>query len=173
MDAYGNLTSQSEFDGVTIRLVSYQPLAGPDGNTVFLGAEVNWVVLAGGAGTVLEQAVLLSFDGTENPSNSVHFKARLENTGGFSLRLEAEDDLYLSWPDSDDAPNMQIVQVAGAPGDQQMFTVDFVEQCWFALNNLDKNCVVSFGTDPISYYQLIIGEPWSNGANQIWRAEVV
>ena len=56
---------------------------------------------------------------------------------------------------------------------ERMFTVDFVDGCWFALNTYDRRMVVDIAGGATAEGSPIILFPWNGGDNQRWRAELL
>jgi hypothetical protein len=164
MDAYGNITDISEFaGGRRVRFVSY------------LNPKVNIGV---SDSAPLTQPALVT---TQSLDDSTVFCAQTESPGRFSLISQAFWRRYVTW-DPDDHDRLTVQDVGAAP----IFTVDFVDGCWFALNNASKDRVVDVyrgtenggtwdtggdGQRPPFYATIpIIAFAWNGGANQIWRA---
>ena len=56
---------------------------------------------------------------------------------------------------------------------ERMFTVDFVDGCWFALNTCDRVLVMDIMQSRTDEGTPIIGFGWNGGNNQRWRAEML
>ena len=174
MDAYGNLTSVSEFsNGRRIRLISYMD---PD---IAFGLHASRP--HGGGSPFIGEIEVLSLEyligvqrlSSGGPDSSV---LRAEASGGdtFTLAWDADPGCLLSWGDgsfqlsNDKSPLEDMSQ-----GPESRFTVDFVDGCWFALNNPDRNRVVDVSRFGTAERTPIIPFAWNGGDNQKWRAETV
>jgi hypothetical protein len=159
-DAYGNLISQADFAGrVRVRLHSYL-----DSENLVLGLQLN--------GAYIHNL-------TNGPAPDATIFTCEQIDGGFVLsQQEAEfgGPLMLWWgPGALYTPEelLRSDTVTSSEPDQRIFTVDFVNGCWFALNNFDhsyvadvKQSVTTEGNDVIPFH-------WNGGDNQIWRAQIV
>jgi len=56
---------------------------------------------------------------------------------------------------------------------EELFTVDMVDGCWFALNNHDRSAVADVNGSGTAEGNTISGWSWNGGDNQRWRAEPV
>jgi hypothetical protein len=198
MDAHGNLTSPDEFDGVTIRLISYQP--GPDGSVSSLGADLEVVVLANPETMTPGPAILVTMvclAVTEPTPYSppptpqyLQFKVAGTGAGGFTLVPDGLDmasfatfpkygvpvpgGIYLSA--STQGPLVLAAVDQGAqPGVDQTFHVDFLQgDCWFSLYyTTDQDYFAGVSGMDTDGRPAIAGISWNNDPTQIWRAEVV
>jgi hypothetical protein len=166
MDADGNLTTISEFDGSRpIRLIS-----GMDSNLAIGGFE-------GGLGGWYKLGIHHLSGG--NPNQTI-FLANGADPGTFSLAWVGAPGNYVSWEGQGDhtllmeplAPNNDPHPV-GQDGDRiwlPEFTVDFLDGPWFALNNPGRDSVFDCSRSGQDECNPIIRFPWNGGSNQKWRA---
>lgn len=161
MDAYGNLTEISEFSGGRrIRLISY------------LNEDV---AIGGSMGTMGWYALSVHNVSTGDPEQSI-FVVHAADRGMFTLDWGAQHGNWMSW-EGDASNTLQLEplsdNLAGDRVNPPEFTVDFVNGCWFALNDPKRYYVVDCsgsGTNagnPITFWR------WNGGNNQIWRAATI
>lgn len=184
MDASGNLTDVSEFsNGRRIRLVSRLD------QDVVLGLHASWPPRPTGDGNTFLERVMRSVSPPLNSSVSVHRLSLGSNEttvlradavdGGFKLSWADQPGCYLFWTDGqfglfDDRSNTGVVaSVLGAQSQDNVFTVDFVDGCWFALNNRDHGRVADVRGGSSDERTPIISFGWNGGDNQIWRAQAI
>ena len=174
MDPYGNLTSLSEFsNGRRLRLISYMD---PD---IAFGLHASRP--QGGGATFPGEIADLSiafFIGVQRlssggPDSSV---LRAEASAGdtFTLGWDADPGCLLCWGgDAFELSNDKSVLDDASQSPAARFTVDFVDGCWFALNNPDRDRVVDVSRFGTAERTPIIPFGWNGGDNQKWRAEAV
>jgi hypothetical protein len=180
MDAYGNLTDISEFThGRRFRLISYM---NPD-------------VAAGGFGDTSDFSLTAQFwmavhrlSAGGDPAATI-FVADQWDPGNFTLTWAGvptwwgqTNPVYLDGtgglPDHNNAAALNRIPTASVPRANPLsqleptphWTVDFVYDCWFAFNRMDKQVVLDVCESDQTEGNAIIWFPWNNGANQIWRA---
>jgi hypothetical protein len=173
MDAHGNLTDLSEFaNGRRLRLISYMDpdialglhAARPSGGSGFIG-EIGALALEAFIGV---RRLSLGDDG------ATVLVAQAAQGDTFTLGWGADPGCLLMWGgggfslSNDRSP---LDDAAGSAGAE--FTVDFVDGCWFALNNPNRDRVVDIEGARTDERTPIIPWSWNGGANQIWRAEAV
>lgn len=167
MDVHGNLTDQSEFEagrypaGRRVRFVSW------------LGEDFA-IGLTGDDGLGIYRV-------SANPPERTIFEV-FAVSGGFGIGSVGARDKYVVsrgdraqlrinyWvptvsrgdPFSTD-PELQI----------EGFKVDFVEDCWFALNNRARDHVFDCAASVTDDGNPILLWPWNGGDNQRWRAATV
>lgn len=164
MDAYGNLTTREDFsDGVIVRFVSRM-----DANVVigYSGLQVD------GNGNVMDTMTVFAQHLPVDPqADNTRFVIR--PTGdGVTFRLDLCDgpEGWQVWGmeyEDYTEPLKVLPQNAGTA-----FRVDFVQDCWFALNFADGSQVADIKECNPAQWTPIIMFPWNGGDNQIWRAEV-
>jgi hypothetical protein len=163
MDAYGNLTSQDEFSGGRrIRLISY---LGPD---IALG--VTAADITGPLGIpMVEATVGVHHLSTGDPARTVLIANAV--SGGFSLAPGEAPDTFLIAGDTVGvaAPNSLAIQAGGPP----VFTVQFVDGCWFTLGPQGEGDVFDIPASVTTEGTNVLCFPLNGGQNQTWRAEVV
>jgi len=169
MDASGNLTDVSEFaDFRYIRLISY---LNPD---VAIGAFAGAIdgAYALGVRNVSagepEKTVFLV-------DNSPFFGEEL-----FALSWPAASNVNMFWADNgstlelgayyDSNGHVRIDAHPDEDFDPTAFAVDFVDGCWFALNDRTRNHVVDCSGSGTAETNPIVSWPWNGGENQMWRA---
>lgn len=54
-----------------------------------------------------------------------------------------------------------------------LFTTDYLDETWFALNNWDHSRVADINEERLFDGNYVISYPWHDGDNQKWRAEVI
>ncbi|HEY1753149.1 MAG TPA: hypothetical protein VGG29_17970 [Caulobacteraceae bacterium] len=167
MDANGNLTDLSEFDGSRrIRLVSYM-----DENLAVGG-------FGGGLGGWYKLGIHHLSAG--NPDQTL-FLANGAGPGAFSLAWVAAPGNYVSWEGQGSDGALLLEPLAanndphpvGQDGDRiplPQFTVDFVDGPWFALNDTRKDNVFDCSGSGQDEGNPIIPYHWNGGDNQRWRA---
>ncbi len=123
---------------------------GPTGNdpTVLLAKAWGQTVVTG-------QETTFSLSWTDDPYWPSH-----KGTPGSRLRWTGWQFDVSNAADRDDASG----------GDMQ-FVVDFVDGCWFALNNVFRNQVADIQGSSKHEKTPIIAFPSNGGHNQIWRAQ--
>lgn len=161
MDAYGNLTSVDEFFGATIRLISY------------LDPDVALGVFPPDSDSLGAHCVRVYRLSSGDPSRT---RLTAYSASPIAFSLSPSDDLsqYLTWQTG--ANGLMLFQPMPDPGNGDLvfappFKVDFVQDCWFALNNFDRDSVVDISESGTAEGNAIISFPWNGGANQIWRAQ--
>ncbi|HEY0601055.1 hypothetical protein [Brevundimonas sp.] len=166
MDPYGNLTTSAELaGGRRIRLISYLD---PD---VALGCFDS----SDGAGWPRLGVHRLS---SGDPDRTVFQTGRQPH---FS-----EGDFYMIWTDEagcvvsmegDSDGCLTCIPITGGddgdPPDYPGFTADFVNGCWFALNDSLGIQVVDISESGTGEQNPVIAFKWNGGPNQIWRAQDV
>lgn len=184
MDAYGNLTDVSEFsDGRRIRLISRLD---PD---VALGLHAFWPPRPTGGGSGFIDALARVVAPPLNASVSVHRLSIGDNAtavlradaidGGFSLSWADQPGCFLYWTDGqfglfDDRSGGGLIgAIAGPQSYDKTFTIDWVDGCWFALNNHDHSRVADVRGGSSDERTQIVSFGWNGGDNQIWRAQAV
>lgn len=183
MDQYGNLTDVSEFaNGRRIRLISRLD------QEVALGLHSFWPAPAtGGSGVI--GALIRSVAPPLNSSVSVHRLSLGSNDtavlradavdGGFTLSWADQPGCFLYWTDGqfglfDDRPQPSLLSsVMGDQSYDKTFTIDWVDGCWFALNNHDHSRVADVRGASSDERTPIVSFGWNGGDNQIWRAQAV
>lgn len=177
MDAYGNLTTQDEFsDGHRIRLVSYLD---PD---ISLGLHASRPGQQN-ARDLMAYSVGVGWSDYEDTTTL------LASSAGRPVVEGQEQFFNLSWADDpwlQDHPDSPKSSLKWMDGQFEMtnaahydgtaetgFCVDFVEGCWFALNNVFRNRVVDIRESRRDRNTPIISFPWNGGHNQIWRAQKI
>lgn len=160
MDAYGNLTSIDEFLGRSIRLISY------------LDPDVALGVFPPDADSNGAHCVRVHRLSSWDP-NRTALMAYAAGPTAFSLSPTDDLSQYLTWETG--ANGLMLLQPMPDPGNGEIvfappFEVDFVQDCWFALNNFDHSQVVDISESGTAESNPIISFPWNGGANQIWRA---
>jgi|APAra7269097235_1048549.scaffolds.fasta_scaffold01420_12 hypothetical protein len=173
MDAYGNLTDLSEFaNGRRLRLISYMDpdiafglhAARPSGGSGFMG-EVETLALEYFIGV---RRMSLGDDG------ATVLVAEAAPGGTFTLGWGADPGCLLIWGDGGFSLSNDRVPMDDMSGDPSTrFTIDFVDGCWFALNNPDHDRVADIAGEHTDERTPIIPWSWNGGSNQIWRAEAV
>lgn len=164
MDAYGNLTSIDEFSGnKRIRLISYLD---PD---VALGVFPPTPDSSGWSVAAVHRLSAGSGGQTLMRVNALGRSA-------FSLAWDGDTSQYLSWEGT--ASDQLVLEQLTQPQDGDHiappeFAVDFVEQCWFALNDPYHGAVVDISESGTGEGNPVISFSWNGGANQIWRAQWV
>ena len=194
MDASGNLTDRSEFSsGKLIRLISYLD---PD---VALGVHAsrpgwdpaNFEASMANCRT-LNSSVGVHRLSTGDPTSTM-LRAARRDANTFSLAWECDPFTisagdypgmpFLFWPGSGDSYETRGKQLQlsnpmdrvseGTSMMRSGFTVDFVDGCWFALNDTDHGVVVDITESRTAENTPIIAFAWNGGHNQIWRAQTV
>lgn len=166
MDAYGNLTDISEFNNSrAIRLVSYM------NEDLAIGG------FGGGLGGWYKLGIHHLSAGNDNQTI---FLANGAGRGFFSLAWVGGPGNYVSWEGQADSTLLMEPlwrnndpHPVGQDGDRiplPMFTVDFVDGPWFALNDLRKDHVFDCSRSGQDEGNPIIPFRWNGGDNQKWRA---
>ncbi|MGH8082683.1 MAG: hypothetical protein ACREP7_19055 [Lysobacter sp.] len=163
MDAYGNLTSVEEFFGANVRLISYLD---PD---VALGV---FPPDADSAGAHCVRVHRLSSGDPDRTALMTYSVSPI----AFSLSPANDLSQYLTWETG--ANGLMLLQPMPDPGNGDVvsgpaFKVDFVQDCWFALNDFNRDSVVDISESGTAELNPIISFPWNGGANQIWRAQAL
>lgn len=175
MDASGNLDNWADFtQGMKIRLVSY---LNPD---VVFGVKYETVPSAPGMMVGVKAEVQrLSVDSHALSELTVFM------VYGDWLQLvwyppDGSGDAYpLYWTD-ERGRQIDMNDPFFAPQDEddnerthdmQACAIDFVDGCWFALNNWDRSMVADVYESGTTSGNQIVSWPWNGGANQIWRAQ--
>lgn len=161
MDAYGNLTSQDEFSGGRkIRLISY---LGPD---IALGVTAADVTVLGLP--IVEGTVGVHHLSAGDPAQTLLIVNAV--SGGFSLSPSEAPDTFLVAGDTVKvaAPDSIIIQAGGPP----VFTVQFVDGCWFTLGPKGEGDVFDIPASVTTEGTNILCFPLNGGQNQTWRAEL-
>lgn len=162
MDAYGNLDSIGEFSGnKRIRLISYLD---PD---VALGV---FPPTPDSSGWSVAGVHRLS---AGSPGQTV-MRVNALGPGRFSLAWDADTSQYLSWEGA--TSGQLILEQLSQPQDGDRvdppeFALDFVELCWFALNDPYHGAVVDVSESGTGEGNPVISFSWNGGANQLWRAQ--
>ncbi|RZJ47129.1 MAG: hypothetical protein EON87_01990 [Brevundimonas sp.] len=182
MDASGNLTDVSEFsNGRRIRLISRLS------SDVALGLHAFWPAPTGGSGFIGELSRLVA--PALNSSVSAHRLSLGGNEttvlradaidGGFTLSWADQPGCFLYWTDGqfglfdDRAGTGLVASIVGAQTYDKTFTIDWVDGCWFALNNHDHSRVADVRGGSSDERTQIVSFGWNGGDNQIWRAQAV
>jgi hypothetical protein len=166
MDPYGNLTTAAELaGGRRIRLISYLD---PD---VAIGCFDS----SDGDGWPRLGVHRLS---SGDPGRTIFQSGRLPHF--------TEGDFYLIWPDEagcvvsmegDSDGCLTCIPITGGddgdPPNYPAFMVDFVNGCWFALNDPLGVQVVDVRESGTDEQTPVIAFRWNGGPNQIWRAQDV
>jgi hypothetical protein len=186
MDASGNLTTRDEFgQGHRIRLISYldpgiclglhASRPGYQNALDLMAYSVGVAWTDGGAdwGQTDSTVLMASSAGPDPVADEEHF-----------FNLSWADDPYpqrhptvgrrscLRWVNDG---QFQLTNCAD-PGDSwgsTGFAVDFVDGCWFALNDVFHLQVADIQGGAKEANTPIISFPWNGGHNQIWRAHKV
>ncbi len=195
MDGRGNLTDASEFrSGKLIRLISYLD---PD---IALGVHAsrpgwNFADIENSMKTCrkLVSSIAVQKVSSGDP-HSTMLRASTRDPDTFSLAWETDPFIiaesndyaglpFVYWPGKGDSYESRGKQLALSnpmdpinQGRQMMragFTVDFVDGCWFALNNSEHGVVVDISGSGTEENTPIIAFAWNGGHNQIWRAQTV
>ncbi|RDZ25970.1 hypothetical protein [Lysobacter silvisoli] len=162
MDAYGNLTSVEEFFNNRVRFVSY------------LDPDVAMGYFPPDADTNGAHCARVHRLSAGNPNQTV-WTSSPASPESFSLSPDWAQ--YLTWQCG--AGGVLLTQPMADPGDGSLvfapaFKVDFLQgDCWFALNDFDRDQVVDISESGTAEGNAIIAFPWNGGANQIWRAQAV
>ena len=159
-DAYGNLLSQAEFaNGVRIRLHSYL-----DSENLVLALNLDGCFVHNLSSGLAPDTTIFTCDQID---------------GGFVLsqqEVEYGGPLMVWWgPGAVYTPDALLSSDATQSGEpsQRVFTVDFVNGCWFALNNYDHSYVADIYESDTTEGTTIQPYHWNGGDNQIWRAQIV
>ncbi|GAA0635227.1 RICIN domain-containing protein [Brevundimonas lenta] len=164
MDACNNLTSQDEFaNGRRIRFISYL------GQGLVIGASGQVVSGPIGIPCMESPSVALSHLSNGNAGNSI-FSAQATD-GGFTLSRGGDSRQQLSWSAYREPLTLFCNEVTVIAADP-VFTVTFVDGCWFTLNNADGSMVVDVAGSGTDEGQPLLGWDPNGGDNQKWRAEV-
>lgn len=161
MDANGNLTSQDEFSGGRrIRLISY---LGPD---IALGVTAADVTVLGIP--MVEATVGVHHLSTGDPARTLLIANAVN--GGFSLSPSEAPDNFLIAGDTVGvaAPDSLVIKAGGPP----VFTVQFVQGCWFTLGPQGEGDVFDIPASVTTEGTNILCFPLNGGENQTWRAEL-
>lgn len=175
MDAYGNLTTQDELcAGHRVQLVSYL-------DEIYLGLHASRPSQLN-ARDLMAYSVGVGWD--DNDAITL-----LASSAGHPVVEGQEEFFTLSWADDpwlQDHPGspksclawtddrFELTNAAHYDGTGQTgFCVDFVDGCWFALNNVFRNRVVDIRESKRDRNTPIISFPWNGGHNQIWRAQKI
>jgi hypothetical protein len=153
MDAAGNLTDISEFCGdmIDIRLISYLDPDVAFGTSPLEGGTFYTAVRRLSAGSRGESIFITQ------PEGSKRFAlGRPDGRGYYVLPDEIGPRLKIAPP--------------GMAGPKMFFTIDFVDGCWFALNDYDRSQVVDVSGSGMDEGNPITMWPWNGGDNQKWRA---
>lgn len=163
MDAYGNLTRVDEFFARSLRLISY------------LDPDVALGVFPPDDDSLGAHCVRVHRLSSGDPDRSV---LMAYSAGPVAFSLSPGNDLsqYLTWQTGNNG--LMLLQPMPDPGNGQLvfappFELDFVQGCWFALNNADHSCVVDVSESGTAQRNPIIPFEWNGGANQIWRAQAL
>lgn len=182
MDAFSNLDSFADFtDGMRIRLVSRLD---PD---VVLG--VKTATDPSRPGLIFGETAEVQRLSTDDPSTSeltvfttAPFPRELSPNSVLLLWCTPDGSGYfypLGFPTERGAP----ISMVDGVDDFQLrndedrrlampeSTIDFVDGCWFALNNYDRSMVADVYESGTTSGNQIICFPWNGGDNQIWRAQ--
>lgn len=173
MDAAGNFTSMADFKtGHVVRFTSYL-----DPN-VILGMRGN--PGAQGATSAAWDAVVRHVD--DGGSVQEHtWLIVVDDAGMLRLGYLDDDGMQLGWVDSPGFPTYMTMQDSRTPDgyvyvvdpDLTRFTIDWVDGCWFALNNHDRTRVIDVAESDTAVGANIIGFRWNGGDNQKWRCNEV
>jgi hypothetical protein len=161
MDADGNLTDVSEFSGGRrIRLIS------------MLDEDVAIGVFPGSDGW---NALGVHRISSGNPEQSIFVATAVGDIGLFNLAWDVQPSDYMSW-EGDGSGRLQVIPIgpdAGDPVQAPLFTVTFVDGCWFCLENYAKSIVVDCSHSCTDENNPIIAHDWKDSDNEKWRAATV
>lgn len=193
MDKYGNLTDRSEFSKDNlIRLVSYlDPDVALGVHASRPGWDMNDIEGSMSRCRKLNASVGVHKISAGDPNFTSMLRASRRDGETFTLAWENDPFItlntqyggkpFLYWPNGDqyEAKGKQMLlsnpmdQGEGVNMIQNGFTIDFVDGCWFALNNPDHNLVADITESRTAENTAIVAFPWNGGHNQIWRAQTV
>lgn len=168
MDAAGNFTSMADFKtGQVVRFISYLDpnlCIGTDGDQRLPVTTTDpwaqpWA------------AVVRHIDDDGSDSHK-SWQITVDDQG--FLRLGWLDDMIgqLTWFSTNTPSDLITVQDPKDYRDRVnllRFTIDWVDGCWFALNNYDHSRVVDVSGSLTNRGNPVVGYKWNGGDNQKWR----
>lgn len=165
-DASGNLLGIDDFtNGRQVRFYSYLD---PDVVMALTPENPHTCVHHLSSGAVPRQTVFTIHKAPGRPQDRFELSVAFEP--GWDVQLA-----WLAWDDGSDSGTW-LTNATGVPNqgpDMNVFTIDVVDGCWFALNNSDHTRVADVSGSGTFEGNEIIGFPWNGGPNQRWRAEIV
>lgn len=168
MDAYGNFTSLDDFKtGQVVRLISYlDPM-------ICMGFRSDPTTYTWTSTTTSPwDLVVRRLDGSDHDRDDERrWSIIVDETGFPHLCWPPQPDVQLMW-DNGYELNLQNVTAEGGywySQDWLRFRPEWVDGCWFALNNPASDHVVDVSGSGVSVGNPIISFPWNGGDNQKWR----